>query len=326
MKPDEYVGDPELEAEWLTSLILKGILLPAEYTNLRINVAGLQFLDVSGNLDAYLEVLKKKLVDAFGILKDKPLEEYYYGDNPDLYSGMQIISQEVDRLIELYGLAVREKFLETADKISNASQTLDYGVIGHTINTTALDTQHMHQMDQTQLKLRYMKGIVGAIVRAYGVGSFKIPKKSKLDVGVNTQYKLFLQNLSTHLGDVSSNVKLAYTLGCSLDSIFSLMPKDDNLDPYINDVCTNFLEIIRDPKSFYSKCKNDDIISPAIGHLFAHSYPSFYDKFQDMFMDDLGGMDYQEVLDFRKCFGLEPDDSQLSALCSQYITLGFKHA
>lgn len=323
---EETVGNPELESEWLCSLILKGILLPAEYTNLRINMAGLKFLDVSGDLDPYLEVLKKELVDTFGILKDKPIEEYYYGENPDLYAGMELVSNEVNRLIELYGLAVKEKFLETAEKISEAGNALSFEDVGRAVNTTALDTQRMHMMDQTQLKLRYMKGIVEAILRAYGVGVLKVPKKSKLDVGINTQYKLFLQYLSTNLGDVSSNGKLAFTFGCALDSIFSLMPKDDNLDPYINDVCTNFLDVITDPKSYYSKCKTDSIVSPSIGHLFAHSYPEFYDKFRDMFMDDLGSMDYQEVLDFRKSFGLEPDDSQLSALCSQYITLGFKHA
>ena len=322
----QTLGDPELESEWITSLLLSGLFLPPDYTNLRINMASLQFLDVTGELDLYLGLLQKEIVDKFGLLKDKPLEQYYYGTNDSLYTAMILIDQEVASLTGLYDLAVKEQFMQQAEKISSAAETLRYEDLGEAIRTSVLDTEQLHRLDQTHLQLRKMQGLTAAILRAYGTAGFKLPKKSKLTVGTNSQYKLFLQNISTNIGDIASNIQLGMTLGKALDSIFSLIPKPDNLDPYVEDVCNNFLEVITDPKSFYTKCKTDQIISPTVGQLFGHCYPQFYDKFQDMFLDDLDDLDYQEVLDFRKCLGMEPDDSELSALCSQYITLGFKHA
>jgi hypothetical protein len=107
-----------------------------------------------------------------------------------------------------------------------------------------------------------------------------------------------------------------------LDAIISSTPKDD-LDPYLTDVCNNVIEVLVDPKSFYNMCKRDAIISSSVGQMFGHCYPEFYGKYLDMYMDDYDSFDQQESIDFRKCFALDADDSELTALCSQYVKLGF---
>lgn len=317
------VGDPELESEYLASCIVSGILYPADYNTLRINIAGLEFLDASNDLTDMLDVIQKETTSKFGILKDTVVEKYYYGEEPDLFKVFEVMHEHLQNLELMYGVATQEKFMQIADDIAEKSQSMKYEDVGQAVDETALESQHMHDLDKTHLQLRKMIGITSAILKGYGAAKGKLLKRTKVKPKTLPDYEMFLQELTDNLDVVCNNMQLSSVVGRVLDSINSLWPQNE-LDPYLMDVSNNFIAVITEPKDFYSMCKQDEIISPSVGQMFGHCYPEYYSKFVDMYTDNINEIDYQSQLDFRKCFGMVPDDSQLTALCSQYIKLGFK--
>lgn len=321
--PVETVGNPGLECEYITSKLMAGIMWPDLYTNLRSDLAGLEFIDASETLTITLKALQKKIVTKFGLLDDKESLDYFYGKNPEVMFLVKVVQEEVDNLIDLYGIAVAQKYDEIGSKIEASASTMNFRDLGDAVNQTSGDVDHMHQLDQTQLQLRKSVGVLREIENAYGASLGKVSTKAIVKPGLTTDYKLFLQQFSTNVGEVASNARLGFTLGRTFDALFSLMPKDD-LDPYLIDVFNNFLSVVIDPKSYYSKCERDEIVSSSVGQMFNHCYPEFYFKYQDMYMDDFEKMDYQDQIEFRKSFGLDENNSQLTSLCSQYVSLGFK--
>lgn len=319
----DSVGNPKLEAEYMASGILKGMVLPSQYTDLCIQLAGIPMLQVSQTLEPFIMNLQDELIDNFGLVKEKESKDYLAGNNPGLFQLLTAIFQEVDHLIKIYGMAAKEKFEQTAEKIQQHAQSMDYFDLGQGVDQAAADSDYIHKLDADHTDLRKMQGSLAAILRYYGAETRKFTNKVHCKPGVDSEYKMYLQQLVENIDTVTNNVQLAFTLGSTLDSIIGLLPKDD-LDPYISDVCANFIKVITNPKDFYNMCKQDDIVSSSVGQMFAHSYPQFYEKFLDMYMDEVPKMEYQEQIDFRKCFALPEDTSQLTALCSNYIKVGFK--
>ncbi len=319
----ETVGMTTLEPEYLASQILSGIILPDKYTALRVNMAGLKIIDASPKLTKLLETLQDLVVDKFGLLKDQEMKSYYMGENPELKSLVKKIFKETEIQIELYGQAVEDKLEQVIGNIESHAKSMDYYDLIQGVNKSQFDSEDAKNYDNIQTDLRRSKGILTSIFKAYGVGESRIPTKPVVEVGLTPRYKLFINELMTNIDSVTTNIMFTITLSKALDSIISLIPKDE-LDPYLSDVCKNFLSVVTDPKSFYTKCKQDEIVSEAVGTMFAHSYPGFYNLYQDMCLEDYDGLEYQSQLDFQKCFGIGQDNSALTTLCSGYVKLGFK--
>lgn len=319
----ETIGTSQLEAEYLSSCILKGILYPHSYTNLRIQLAGLKFIDISNKYDTKLLELQNQTIEKSGLLKDKEIESYYYGKNPELKSLIKSLSNEISKMDDLYSIAIPEKGIMIADELEGniSSAPFTYADIGEQVNRAATQHSHLEELNSTHLDVQRTKASLRNILDSYGLSNIKLPKKG-FEASLSTDYQLYIQDLTMNLDKVTSNPQLTFTLSNCLDSVASLIPKDE-LDPYLSDVCNNFLEVVTNPKSFYSMCENDEIISSSVGQMFQHCYPSFYNKFLDMYMDAIPDMDYQDQIDFRKCFGMEADNAALSSLCSKYILLGF---
>jgi hypothetical protein len=313
-----------LESEFLTSQILSGIILPDIYTNLRVNVASLKIIDASNKLLNLLEELQDEVVDKFGLLKDSEMKKFYYGDIPELKSLFLSILKETEIQIELYGLAVADKFEQVASTIESHAQSMDYYTLNEGVNKSAGDKEEMDNYDKMQTDLRRSRGVLNAIIQSYGKGKDqRVPTREIVAVGLTPKYKIYLNELSLNLDQVTSNVILSMTISKAFDSIFSLIPPTD-LDPYLSDVCENFLGVITNPKSFYTKCKQDEILSSSVGQMFAHCYPGFYNLYQDILIEEYDSMNYQAQLDFQKSFGIGQDNSTLTTLCSSYVKLGFK--
>lgn len=322
MIPETYVGNPDLEAEWLASQLLDGLVLPADYTALRINLANIPMVDVSESLTEKLLELQDETVSKFGLLEDKPVKDFYFGEAPELYKLIVAIYKETVEQAKLYLVAAEEQFAYIEESIDQYSATMDYYELADGVSKSQLDMDKAQQYNDQSIKLRQMRGTLETVLTSYGVGEGKLPTKKVVTPGLTPKYKLYLQTLSTNLDEAVSNMKLAFTIAKALDGIISLIPKDD-LDPYLSDVCVNFIDVVTDPKSYYTKCKNDEIVSSSVATLFGNCYPEFYNKYQDMYMDDYANMDNQEQIEFRKCFGLDSDDSELTSLCSKYVKLGF---
>lgn len=323
MLPLETVGNPQMEAEYLASRILHGNINDPNYLNLRMNLAGLVFVDASQPLTDKLTQIKKIVVGTQGLIDRPVVKQYYKDEAPELKSLIKSTLKEIDKLIVLYSIATTQKFEET---FTNMSQDLEnapmtYEDVGEQVNKYNSDNDHITQMDQTNTELKRMEGVLNAILRVPDGDNPRVTNK-EIPAKLSTEYKLFLNDLSQNLDVATNNMHISMVVGQGLDAIISTIPKDD-LDPYLSDVCNNIISVLTDPESFYTKCKSDQVISSAVGQLFGHCYPEYYGKYQDMYMDEYSKMDQQEVLEFRKCFGLDSDDSELTTLCSQYVKLGF---
>src|SRR6516225_3163488 len=244
MIPLETVGNPGLESEYLASCILKGLIETPEYLELRMNIASLQFIDVSQKLLTICDEIQKKTVSNFGLVERPIVKQYYYGKAPELKELIDEALKEVYILSQFYKMAVPEKqaFIETVMQHDIENSPMTYEDIGQNINKYQVDQNHLDELYQTHIKLEKMQGVLKAIT---------------------------------------------------------------------------------EPESFYNMCKRDQIVSSSVGQMFGHCYPEFYNKFLDMYIEDVPKLEHQEVLDFRKCFGLDSDDSELVALCSPYVKLGF---
>ena len=106
-------------------------------------------------------------------------------------------------------------------------------------------------------------------------------------------------------------------------TIISALPPPNNLNPFKKDEVENLLQVLSNPKEFYTFCRLNEIISPLVGTLFGHCYPGFYHMYLDMYLDDYENMNYQEQINFRKCFGLTENNTQLITLCSSHINKDF---
>lgn len=323
MIPDETVGNPHLESECLAAKLISGLLLPDAYTNLRVNMAGISMIPSSDKLMKLTMELQDEVVSKQGPLDDKVLKKYYYGENPELKSLLKRINKQVDKDLVAYETALVEKLESATNEIADASDTMDYFDMAQVVDKSQVINTEIQQMDKTHTDLRIMQGLLRATIQAYGEGKDRLPTKAVVTPKLSTEYKLYIQGLLTNLDEVTSNMTLVMTTAKALDSLMSLVPKDD-LDPYLEDVCKNFIEAVTKPETFYSMCERDEIVSSSVGQMFAHSYPEYYNKYLDMYMDDIPEMDYQAQIDFRKCFGLDSNDSEITALCSQYVKLGFK--
>lgn len=323
MMPTETVGNPGLESEYLASRILHGNIQNPSYLNLRMNLAGLSFIDAAQDLTDVLSEIRKMVVTTFGLVEKPIVKQYYYGKGDELRVLIDKALEEVSKLVVMYGEAVPEKHFSIAESMA---QDLDespssYEDIGERINRFQIDQDHLMSLDQTLQELRRMQGVLEAILRVNQEDNAKLSSK-ELTPKVSTDYRIYLNDLMQNMEVATDNAIVAMIVAKGIDAIQSTLPKDD-LDPYIADVCNNVIKTLTNPKDFYSMCNKDEVVSSAVGQMFGHCYPEFFNKFLDIYMDKYDTMTQQETMDFRKCFGLDADDSELTSLCSQYVKLGF---
>lgn len=323
MLPVETIGNPQLESECLAGRILHGNINSPNYLNLRMGFAGLSYIDASQELTDKLNEIKKMVIGTQGLVDRPIIKQYYNGEAKELKSLVEETLTIVDNLAEIYVIATPQKYDEIYSNLENDVENapMTFEDLGEHVNRYSADSNHLQQLDQTTNELKRMQGVLQAILRTYGEETPKITNK-EIPAKLSNEYKIFLNDLTNNLEVATDNVLISMTVSKGMDAIISTFPKDE-LDPYLTDVCNNIIETLTDPENFYSKCKSDGIVSSAVGQMFGHCYPEYYNKFMDMFMDEYEKMDYQQVLDFRKCFGLDSNDSELTSLCSLYVKLGF---
>jgi len=82
----------------------------------------------------------------------------------------------------------------------------------------------------------------------------------------------------------------------------------------------NLFKVLCNPEEYYSYCRQELIISKSEGAAFREAYPEFYKMFSEIYIDKFHEMNYQEQINFQKCFDLVQDNSQLLQLCTPVIT------
>lgn len=311
-------SNTNLEIELATSNILKVVPIPPDYTYLRVIISELPILDTS---DLSPLTYPKNLVDSKGLLKASAIESYYLGKNESLLSEFENLLMEVTKLIPEYQIIVKKFYEYIESTLDNSDLGYFFDEFASTVNSVQGTADEMQRYDDLQIDLRKLEGLLNFTISQYGVGVSKIPSKGYFKT-YNTEYKLYLNTLLTDYENVVTSPEVMMVLGKVIDSI-STLDKPEDTSTFTKEQRENLLELLMNPEDFYKRCKLQEIISPLVGTLFGHCYPGFYHMFLDMYLDDYEKMNYQEQINFRKCFGLDENNSQLVTLCSNYINRDF---
>lgn len=310
------ISNTELERELIVSKILCKILLPKDYTELRIMISEIPYIDTSEIMPL---TYPANIVDKNELLKDNIIESYYKGKDSKLLEQFVLLHSEIVSMIPIYNIKIAENVSNIINKISESTVTrLDFDDTAFAVNSTQSQSAETHNYDDIKNQLIFAKVHLENVLSKFGIGTGKIPKESK-KVTMNLDYKIYLYELSTQSHMYISDPTLAIILGRTIDAISSFLPTSENLDPFKVDVSNNILMVLTQPENFYTDCKLQKILDPLVGTMFNHCYPEFYHKFLNIYLEDYDNLSYQEQITIRNSFGLVEDNSQLTNLCSSSV-------
>lgn len=313
----DTLANPQLEAEYLASCILDGNIIPGGYTIIRMLISRLPVVNF-GETSMIEEILQKKLLDKMGLLKDKEIEDFYYGKNPELLSIFNQMLNEVMILEPVFKKAQEEEQQAHHDQIFNEIQNTEHvDDMATIVNGSTPQTQHNEELQADDFKLRSLESMLDSIIELYGTADVKIKykKQSKMDT---IELKMFLLNIEQNIPKVNMDPMVVSTLYQDLSILAQNIPTDI-LDPFTIDSMNNLYMVFCNPKDYYSYCKKEEIDSAMIGEAFYTAFPEFHSLFVDMYMEDYESMDYQEQTNFRKCFALTENNGDLVSFCSSGI-------
>lgn len=317
---EEQVENNLLETELQTSEIIQGVLYPAPYTNLRNNLSKIKPIQ---EIEIDYLPLMKILFDKKGFLKDSEVEHFWYGNNVKLLQELTKLQTTLQDAISFFNVAIPNQIIAIQNELSNKMVGQDVVGLSQAIDSVQYNNMIIDSKQVTLNALKIQEGVINAIIEAYGLSSQRLKHKKNIVPSLSPNYKVYLNELSTNISEYVENIETSMVLGRVLDSIITTLPPPNNLDTFKKEEVENLLKVLSHPKEFYTFCRLQEIISPLVGTLFGHCYPGFYHMFLDMYLDDYEKMNYQEQINFRKCFGLDENNSQLITLCSNYINRDF---
>lgn len=321
----DKLGDIELESEYLVCQIIRGDIYPSEYVDVRLQFSSLEMVEIPGEIPVLLQQLKKMIITPFGIIDDKDVNKFSEGKHPKLLELVMLLKEEVEKTIPIYKQAFQDKYDDMQRELENNMHGQDIIGEAEAIKVTMGEKPFIDYLTETNLSLMKLSTNLEYIINDYG--SFKIKlKKPKIKVGLNPDYMMYIKNIQLHPELVTDSSILAICLGRTIDAINRALPNiglHDILDPFKKQESECILEVLTYPKDFYSKCENEEIVSGGVGTEFGGCYPAYYKKFILMYLEDFDKMDYQKQINFRKCFGIPEDNSQLLQLTSKYINLSY---
>lgn len=302
----------ELDAEYVSSCILKGRIYPEEYLRIRSALNDLQTIQTVPQL----ELLKLELDDltrtSFGILDDKKVEQIASGTNPTIISLVNTIYRQIDEMLPWYNQALMEKFADTMFTFVQNFTGQDFLGYGQAINAMSSDVEFMNVIRDTRDKLEFAKVRCKYILENAGTVEF-MGKAMKLHPGINPEYRMYITKLASTPQLYSGYIQLAASMGRVLGVLTSIFPSTPKppADPFVSYEINNIIDTLCNPKDFYKMCDADKIISKKVGAMFGMCYPAYYLKFAQMYLEKFDKMSYQDKLTFERCFNLMPDQSQL---------------
>ena len=309
-----------LETELQASRIIQGVLYPAPYLNLRVNLSKIKPINEI-EID-YLPVMKM-LFDKKGFLKNSEVEHLWYGNNVILLQELIKLQTTIQDAISFFNARIPNQIVAIQNELVNKMMGQDVVGLSQAIDSVQHQNMLVDSKQVTLNALRVQEGVVNAAIEAYGLSTTRLKHKKNITPSTSVNYRLFINELSTNLGEYVENIETSIVMGRVLDSIISILPPPNNLDPFKKDEADNLLQVLSNPKEFYTFCRLNEIISPLVGTLFGHCYPGFYHMYLDMYLDDYENMNYQDQINFRKCFGLTENNTQLTTLCSSYVNKDF---
>lgn len=315
------IGSSELEAEYIASKLLYGMIIPAEYSRLRILISEIPEIDLS-NFSLDIERLKKEVITNLGLVDDFEVEQFFYGKNVVLYKLLSQIKNKASNMLPTLIQASNEEAANQAMKtqaaLANSPDVLD---MVQYLNLQSEKSAELQAIEDIVISAELAIQKIEAILELYGMVNVKLTKKHN-EINDLNEFKLFIDELSNSVPESGQDPIIVVKLVSAIDAINKFIPSDE-LNPFAIELLKNEYEQLCHPKDFYKNCKLDQILTPDIAKGVYSSYPEFYYKFISMLLEGYDKLTYQEQISFKKCFGLEMDDSELISLCSSYIKLGY---
>lgn len=316
----DYICDSKLDAENTCSKILQGIIWPSTYIKLKQDICRINITKNDSNLYSMILSIQKKLCDSMGLLKDSKVEKFYFGEDEELFNQLEEILIYNEEMIPIYGQAVSDMIEHTKNVMEQELEKPDgFYNLGPVLGWAKSQNPEIQRLDGEQYTAKQTAAAIKDILEVYGKG-VKIPKKPKF-TKYNEDYHEFLYDLQVNIVDMDVGFEVAYCIGTAINYLSMLILQKDNLDPYITDELDNLVDVYMHPEDYYSMCNQEKIVGTQVPMFFAAVYNRFYHLFVDMYLDKYSEMTYQEQINFRRCFCLTQDDSQILALCSASINL-----
>ncbi len=310
----EYLSNPQQESEYIASQLLSMSEIPKEFTNIAILFSSLPMVEF-GLSEKILLLLRKKLVTSIGILKDEEIKKFMQGKNPELFSFVEVLERESSEFFPLLKRAAEvEGNIHVIKTYEEMRQHKDNDFMMQQLSGTPETTSTTDDLNQKELMARTLLSKSKSLLRLYGSSNEKLKIKKSNQMSP-IELKVFITKLENSFTNANLDPTIVMVLMEALQVISASIPPND-LDPLLVDVMNNLYKILCNPEEFYSYCKNYEVVDEKEGQAFYEVYPAFHSKYLEMYMDDYDHMDYQDQINFQKCFGLVQDNSEIIALCA----------
>lgn len=314
----EYLGNQQLECEHLTGRILKGDQIPGPFTTLKIVFSSLPMVD-AGDSEIILGLLQKKLVNKLGLLKDSEIENFYYGKNPELLEAVERIKAEVDESLPALEIASEVERNDYFDrKFQEVNSQEDVSDMVQILNSSSQNSRRFDELENRKIDSQVLQTKIETILDLYGKAERKIRDKDQRAMNP-LELKEYLTQIERDMPYSDYDPVMVMTLYYTLSILSASIPNDE-LDPFRVDIMQSLYNVLCNPDDYYAYCKQEKIVDISEGKSFSECYPEYYKKFTNMYVDEYDDMDYQQQINFKKCFDLVEDNSDLVAMCSTSLT------
>ena len=316
------ISNTKLEMEILIGDYLRGIIYPIDYINLLIRLSKLPMIELitdSMYLATVLEIQKLLKSDPKETLDKEEIIKIYNKKSKIPFLIESLVNQSKLLSLEL-NVAVQQEHIQRTNDLITSMDTLDPESLGQSIDNAAnfkqmpdLSTQVLQSMNQVIVFGEGILKSINEIQSKYIEDNQKIPKTI-------IDFKLYILEKVQSLQNVDILPDFLMPLMETLAYIEQQIPQDE-LDPWKLDVFFELIQVLRNPKKFYSYIKQDKIIDGSIGEAVGQLYPETYNIATELVIDKLNSnnITYQKQIMYLNQCSLQQDNSELVSLCHTHL-------
>jgi hypothetical protein len=319
----ETIGNPELESEYIASLILRNSYVSEEWANLKISFSALNKVDIL-NIEQDIESLEDFLIDSFGLVKDSEVSKFLEGNCKYVYESLAVLENKAHVLQPILKQVYEEKLKESFTNTFNQFESLynDVTLVPELANSIPEQDPQLAQLQSNYESLFLLQKRCSSIISLYGSSKIKQTILRSYKPSNLQELKNYILQLQQSLPDLKLPGLVIYQLSQIIEALYVNTPLDD-LDPFKVDRVLELFTILSYPKKYYNMCEADEIIDPKLGEIFQIIYSQFFSEYLSYFLNEAKSMDYEKTQSMRQCLGLPEDFSDLTTICSSYIKLGY---
>jgi len=314
MQQPHQICNPELDTEYMCSKVLSGLDYPSSYIDLRNYLSYIKVVDSKSELNLMYQQLIDRIVDDSGLLGDGEILKLWKGKDAKTFAILIEMQTMTEAAILEHDIKIYQAYREVEKQIESTVYS-DYQGMANSVTSATPISNYMNYLDKIKQDLKRNSTVISHSIELYGSGKDmgELPTK-KIKAEYSTDYAIFCTYLLNNMTDLIHNMDLARVLGTTITTAQALYPKDE-LDPYKIDQFNNLCYLLTNPKKLKSECRNDEVVSDAVGQAFFMCYPEFSQWFADSYMEKYDKMSYQDKLVFDRCIGSNSTDPGLTQFC-----------